>query len=97
MDKCEGCVLYKNGKCTIYRVFGEKPVKPNPSSRDWLDDSEYDFISEYRMCCYGSIFGNDYIGLTTKDIERIKNGEIIHIPGEYGIFIGFVDNEEEKK
>lgn len=34
------------------------------------------------------------ICLTSDDIERIKNGEILHIPGEYGTFIGLVSKGE---
>ena len=91
-EKCEGCDLYKNGHCTKWRNNGEA----KPSTRDWLEtynkhDKEAGFISVDRMCRKGSIFGNFYIGLTRTDIERIQAGEIIHIPDEYGMFIGFVE------
>lgn len=46
------------------------------------------------MCRKSSIWGNEFIGLTDDDIERLKNGEVIHIAGEYGTFIGFVKKEE---
>lgn len=84
---CEGCDLYKNGHCMKYRLNGAA----KPSDADWLDsvtENEGEFIPINRMCRKGSIFGNTYIGLTLEDIERLKKGEIIHIPGEYGIFIG---------
>ena len=92
-NKCEGCELYENGYCTKRRKNGTA----NPSTRDWLSRDKYDeplnFISVERMCCQSSIFGNEYIGLTQSDIDRIKNGEIIHIPGEYGTFIGFINGD----
>lgn len=87
---CEGCDLYKNESCTKWRKNG----KCEPSTRDWLIRTEYDepmnFVPVDRMCRKSSIFGNEFIGLTENDIERIKNGEVIHIPGEYGTFIGFI-------
>ena len=86
-EKCKGCDLYKKGHCIKYRSNGDA----KPSDADWLDNvTEIDgeFISIDRMCRKGSIFGNTYIGLTLEDIERLKKGEIIHIPGEYGTFIG---------
>lgn len=92
-EKCKGCDLYTNGSCTKWRKNG----KAKPSTRDWLIRDEYDepmnFIPVERMCRKGSIFGNEYIGLTQNDIVRLKNGEIIHIPGEYGTFIGFIAEE----
>lgn len=90
MSKCEGCDLYTNGYCTKFRQNG----KAKPSTREWLD--EYgELIPEYRMCRKSSIFGNVYVGITLDDIERIKNGEILHISGEYGTFIGLVDEKGE--
>lgn len=90
----EGCDSYVNGNCVKYRKNG----KAEPSTREWLyedlDISEFEFISEYRMRRKSSIFGNKYICLTSDDIERIKNGEILHIPGEYGTFIGLVSKGE---
>lgn len=89
-EKCEGCDLYENGHCTKWRNNG----KAEPSTRDWFAeyaDDDMNFISVDRMCRKGSIFGNDYIGLTQTDIERLRNGEVIHIPGEYGTFIGFIE------
>lgn len=86
-ELCKGCDLYKKGHCTKWSSNG----KAEPYTRDWLDtvsENEGEFISLQRMCRKGSIFGNTYIGLTLEDIERLKNGEIIHIPGEYGTFIG---------
>ena len=53
-------------------------------------------VSKDRMCRKSNIFGNDYVGITLDDIERIKNGEILHISGEYGTFIGFVEEKGEK-
>ena len=87
------CDLCENGKCTKWC----KKSACEPSTTEWLDSVEsYDdaeFISANEMCRKCSIFGNDYVGLTQKDIDRIKNGEIIHIPGEYGIFIGFLEDK----
>lgn len=92
-EKCQGCDLYENGHCTKWRKNG----KAEPSTRDWLTRDQYEgemsFIPVERMCREGSIFGNEYIGLTQTDIERIQSGEIIHIPGEYGTFIGFIKEE----
>lgn len=88
---CEGCDLYKKGHCTKWRENGEC----KPSTRNWLTRDQYEgdmsFISVDRMCRNSSIFGNEFIGLTQTDIERIQSGEIIHIPGEYGTFIGFIE------
>lgn len=98
MSKCEGCDLYTDGKCKKYGDNGRALA----SNRDWLDryksiHTEAGFISEYRICRKSSIFGNEYIGLTLDDIERIKNGEILHIPGEYGTFIGLAEEKGEKE
>ena len=97
MSKCEGCDLYVNGYCTKFRKNG----KAEPSTREWLyedlDITKLEFICEYRMCRKSSIFGNDYVGITLDDIERIKNGEILHISGEYGVFIGLVEEKGENK
>ena len=96
VNKCEGCDMYIDGICKKYGDNG----KAWASNRYWLDrykslDDGAGFISENRICRKSSIFGNEYIGLTLDDIERIKNGEILHIPGEYGTFIGLVAEEEE--
>lgn len=91
-EKCNGCDLYTDGHCTKVRKNGAC----NPSSRDWLDD-EAEFIPVDRMCRYASIFGNDYIGLTMDDIERLKNGEILHLYGEYGTFIGLAEVMDDER
>ena len=97
MEKCNSCDLYKDGHCTKFRKNG----KCEPSTSEWLIRDEYDTPMEYiptdKMCRYGSIFGNDYIGLSQNDIDRIKNGEVIYISGEYGIFIGFITDEEKRR
>lgn len=94
-EKCQGCDLYENGSCRKFRKNGRCEI----STRKWLIREKYDepmnFISVERMCRMQSIFGNEFIGLSTSDIERLKNGEIIHIGGEYGTFIGFIDEERE--
>ena len=93
MSNCEGCDLYVNGHCTKFRQNG----KAESSTREWiyedLDIAELEFISEYRICRKSNIFNNYYIGITLDDIERIKNGEILHMSGEYGVFIGLVDEK----
>jgi len=87
------CEFYNNGKCGKW----DRRCACEPSTIEWLDIIESNknngFISVNEMCSESSIFGNDYIGLTQRDIDRIKNGEIIHIPGEYGIFIGFLEDK----
>lgn len=91
---CQGCDFYKKGYCVKFRKNG----KCDYSSKVWLDSVEHDedaqYISADRMCRWGSVFGNKYIGLTQSDIDRLKNGEVIHTSvnwNEYGIFIGFID------
>lgn len=89
-DICNGCDLYVDGHCIKFRKNG----KCNPSNRDWMDSIEKnggEFISVDKMCRKGSIFGNTFVGLTLEDIERIKSGEIVHIPNEYGTFIGLME------
>ena len=90
VNSCEGCDLYVGGYCTKYRHNG----KAEPSSRLWLLRDAFDkpmnFIPVDKMCRKSSIFGNEYIGLTKSDIGRLMRGEIIHIAGEYGTFIGFL-------
>ena len=95
-EKCIGCALYSpDGRCIKLRKNG----KCNPSTAEWFVPDKYDepkrFIPIDRMCRYGSIFGNDYIGLTLDDIERLKNGEVIFVSGEYGIFVGMMPEEKE--
>ena len=89
--------MYIDGRCKKYGDNGRAWA----SNREWLcedlDITELEFISEYRMCRKSSIFGNEYIGLTLDDIERIKNGEILHISGEYGTFIGLVEKKGDAK
>ena len=94
MSKCEGCDLYVDGHCKKFR----QNSKAEPSDRTWLDalDEDSEFISEYRICRKTIIFGNNYVGITLDDIERIKNGEILHISGEYGTFIGLEKLKGEK-
>ena len=54
-------------------------------------------MSKYEGCdLYVNGFNNYYIGITLDDIERIKNGEILHISGEYGVFIGLVEKKGER-
>ena len=87
---CKNCDVYntahKSGKCV-------------PSSRDWFQRGKYEepleFIPVDKMCRHQSPFGNEFIGLTQEDINRLKNGEVIHISGEYGTFIGFIEKESE--
>ena len=86
---CEGCDLLGERGCR---------AKLKPSTKDWFN-SEYntdkEFISVNRMCRKQSLFGNEWVGLTLNDIERLKNGEIIFIPGEYGTFIGITEEVKE--
>lgn len=91
-DICKGCDLYVDDHCIKFRRNG----KCKPMGRDYLDSIEKndgEFISVDRMCRHASIFGNIFVGLTLEDIERIKNGEIVHIPDEYGTFIGLKEGE----
>lgn len=90
-EKCNGCRLYENGHCTKYRKNGAC----DPSTRDFLDTNSRAFIPVDRMCEYSSIFGNVYVGLFPEDLEKLKNGEILHIPGEYGTFIGLVEVKDD--
>lgn len=84
------CNYLKQGYCNKYR----KKFLCEPSTIKWFDKKPEDFIPIDQACKYSSLFGNDYIGLTQNDIERIQNGEVIHISGEYGIFIGYIDEEK---
>lgn len=93
------CDLYRNGKCA--KLLNTRKPECQVSNREWLDSLEYyddmaSFISVSDMCRRASIFGNDYIGLTIDDINRILNGEVLHISGEYGIFIGLLQKEYDK-
>lgn len=92
-DNCTGCEFYENEHCTKYRSNGVC----RPSTRKWLIPDEYDdqveFIPVNRMCQKGSIFGNNYIGLSRADVDRILDGEIAYIIDEYGVFIGLLPDE----
>ena len=94
MNNCDLC--NPHGKCEKYR-HNRKCV---PSTDEWLYE-EYpnrrEYISVNQMCRAGSIFGNDYIGLTEDDISKLRDGEIIHVPGEYGIFIGIIKETDNEK
>lgn len=89
---CNDCDLYKDGHCIKWRKNGT----PDPSHKGWFDldglSEPKEFISVNRMCRRSSIFGNEFIGLTNADVERLKNGEVIHIGGEYGTFIGYIED-----
>jgi hypothetical protein len=91
-EVCNGCDLYTGESCRKWRENG----KCQPSDIKWFIDDygAIDFIAMNRMCRKSSIFGNDYIGLTQNDIDRLKNGEVIHIGGEYGTFIGFLSEKD---
>lgn len=96
-EACQTCDLYVNEHCTKYRKNG----KCEPSTKDWLIPNPYydprNFISIDRMCRKSSIFGNEYIGLTQSDIDRLTNGEILAISvEEYEVFIGFIDQKEKE-
>lgn len=89
-EKCEGCYFYIDSHCTKYRKNG----KPNPSSITWLIRDKYDepihFIPADRICFYESLFGNEYLGLSQADIDKIQNGEVACVLiGEYKVFVGF--------
>lgn len=86
--KCEDCDLFDDGYCTKFKLTGKCEL----GSREWLE-SEGEFIPIEKMCRESSMFGNYYIGLTKNDIERIQKGEVKHMPGEYGLFIGFIDED----
>lgn len=99
-EQCVGCDLYKDGHCTKYRANGAA----NPSSKEWFTenvssgchlDASDAFIPVNRVCRHSSIFGNYYFGITDEDIERLKNGEVMALVNEYGIFIGYVEEEED--
>lgn len=92
--RCEGCELYIDKRCIKWRKNGVC----KPSTRDWLirgkNDMPMEFIPVERICRKASIFGNKFVGLTQNDIDRLKNGEVIFIGGEYGTFIGFLPGED---
>ena len=88
---CSECKSYgKDGRCYKWIEKGIKPVtytREDFSDPDFVDDKE--FIPVEKICRVASIFGNNFIGLSDEDIERLKNGEVVHVGGEYGIFIGY--------
>ena len=80
------CEYYCDGLC---KKFHSKQYC-RPSLTSIFDDYPDEFISKDKMCEKASIFGNYYIGLTKDDIKKLLSGEIAHIGGEYGIFIGYI-------
>lgn len=82
-------LLTKNKRCSKV----DERCACKPSSHDWLDEPPDEFMPANQMCAKSSIFGNNYICLTDADIERLKNGEIAHTRGEYGIFIGYKEKD----
>ena len=82
--ECQGCRFFENEHCKKWRKNGKCDI----SSRKWFDE-EFEFTVANRMCESSSIFGNYYIGVSQEDIDRLKSGEVIHIGGEYGIYIGY--------
>ncbi len=91
-EGCNGCRFFDYPHCKKW----EKEGKCDISSLGWFREP-FDFVEINRVCCEGSIFGNYHIGITDSDIERLKNGEVIHVADEYGIFIAFVHKEENKE
>ena len=94
---CAECDLYRGNRCRKWREEGSNP---DSFTRDIFTDPEFveekEFISIEKACSKESTtYGNDYIGLTDEDIERLKNGEIIHIGKEYCTFIGYISKESE--
>lgn len=93
-DVQNGCTLLNScGRCEKF----DSRRKCRPSTRSWFDETIEHFIPFDRVCEESSIFGNDYIMLTDDDLDRLKKGEIAHVSGEYGIFIGYspaMDKEE---
>ena len=89
--KCEGCDLYINESCIKYRNCknGEAILSTNDMFTLVDNDKPHEFIPVERVCRKASIFGNLFVRLTQDDIDRLRNGEIIHIGGEYGTFISF--------
>lgn len=84
-NECRGCDQYENQLC---KKWG-KPGKCDVPTKEWFDDT-FDFVSLSRVCRASSLFGNFYLGITQKDIDRLKNGEVLHLGGEYGFFIHYI-------
>lgn len=90
MSMNKDCDLYgRNGICKKYR----RSEKCNPSTVEIFKSNtdEYEFIETSEICRKSSIFGNYFIKLGLKDISRLLKGEVISLVDEYGIFIGFYD------
>lgn len=94
-NPCTKCDLYEDGLCRKWRLEGSKP---KPFERDIFSSPDEADIKEFipieKACRRSSIYGYNIIGLTDEDIERLKNGEVVHVSGEYSTFVGYVPKKK---
>ena len=68
--------------CTKYGTG----CKCSPSEIDWFDEPMQ--VCEIDEACRkGSIFGNYYFTITEEQLEALKDGKVLYVVDEYGMFI----------
>ena len=83
--------LLKNWICPWDWIDIDKTKIANGSGSVYFGN----IVPEHVKRCGSSLFGNRSIDLTQKDIDRLKNGEVICIPGEKWIRIGFTEEDTD--
>lgn len=86
LPECDARCGNKMDRCA---KWGDKRMKCTPCT---VDDFESNKLLECKMeevCRKCSIFGNDYILLTDKDIEVLKSGKVLYLMDEYGTFLAY--------
>ena len=79
--KCVGC--FREEKC-----FHDNIVITIRDIRAW--PNKFNYVDPECVCKEASDFGNSYLVLQERDIERLKSGDVICLfNGEYCTFVAF--------
>lgn len=75
--------------------WGDKRMKCEPFTLGSFQNSNILECEMGQVCRKCSIFGNDFILLTNKEIEALKAGKVLYIVGEYGTFLAYGGEQDE--
>lgn len=92
LPKCDARCGKNMDRCA---KWGDKRMKCEPFGIDSFRNDELLQCEMDQVCRKCSIYGNDFILLTDKEIDALKAGKDLYMVDEYGTFLAYEERREE--